>query len=275
MRRFVCHVGSLFSQKIRHLPTVLIWGVLVGVVSTAMPVPSRAADTPAAFCWVEFKFSSPIHKLKRYGVSFPSFYNFDRYAVLTNPSVPDYKFGQTDEKTLWYQFLATCEDSKEAIAILAGDSMKRRGPPKVTSMTARPSNSGDLRRVKYYLEWPKYWQRDCIVAIDTVATQRNHPVIGKKFLDYLREYISLRREDFAPNDWNTNYGHSRLYIKFAHSCDRRVEMAKKFLAAYRQKFDDGHKYQVLEKKIDPNSLKIHTSSPVWLDHYFPDGPPRK
>lgn len=246
MRRHVGHVGSLFLQTIQRLPTVLIWGVLVGTLPTAMPVPSQAADTPAAFCWVEFKSSSPFHKLRQYGVSFPSFEHFDRYAVLTNPSVPDYRFGQTDEMTLWYQFLATCEDSKEAIAVLAGDTMKRRWPPKITSMTVRPSKPGDLARAKFYLEKPKFWLRDCIVAIDAVYIPLINPTIGKKFLDYLTKYTNTRQGVFAPSAWTADHGNSRVYIKFFRSCDRRIEMARRFLADYRENYDDGWRYRVLD-----------------------------
>ena len=275
MRRLLCHVGSLFLQKIRRSPAVLISGVLAGALPIIMPVPSQAADDPAAYCWVEFKFSSPIQKLTRYGVSFPSFENFDRYAVLTNPSVPDYRFGQTDDKTSWYQFLATCEDSKEAIAVLAGDSMKRRWPPKVTSMTVRPSKPGDLPRAKFYLERPKFWLRDCIVAIDIFTTPHHDPFISNNFLNYLTKYINNRQEVFAPSSWTADHSNSRVYIEFLRSCDRRVEMARRFLAAYRQNHDDGWRYKVLERKFDPYSMDSYSSSPAWLDYYFPGGPPKK
>lgn len=282
MSRFIWRFKCPILPHGPRLGVALIYSVLVGVFSTGMSAWSLAAETPPPSCWVEFKFSPSYKELVRHGAKVSPIENFDRYAVVINPQVPDYRSGFTKRDRMWYQFFATCEDSEEAISVLAGDWIKRKWAPKIDSMIVRPPTPDDLRQVKGYLERPKYWLKDCIVAIEAMdappdepATYENLPVIGENLRKFLRSYSRTQQPVFAPMVWSTNYGNSRLYIQFMRSCDRRIEMARNLVAAYRQNYHDGGKYRVLKRKFDPHSLKRYSMAPVWLDHYFPKGPPKK
>jgi hypothetical protein len=52
-------------------------------------------------------------------------------------------------------------------------------------------------------------------------------------------------------------------------------MAKSLLAQYERLNYDGGKYRVIEHNINPKSRDFVVSGNMYLDHYFPKGPPVK
>ena len=245
------------------------------VWASAIAVSSYAADKQSPSCWVEFRSSRPYEELARSGVRFKSAQKFDRYAVLINPSVPDYRYGASVDKNLVFQFMASCEDSREAIAVLVDEPLKKKLASHGISMIVRPPTPHDLRTATFYMERPKYWLRDCIVAIKYIPSVKEKDQDSWTLPPFLVEFTINRQDVFAPNNAGFDYAHSRIYIDFWRSCDRRVEMAKAFIAAYQEKHDDGRHYRVMKRKFDPYAMKSRSAGPTWLDHYFPEGPPKK
>lgn len=210
------------------------------------------------------------------GKSISSFKNFDRYAVVTDPSVPDYRVGIVAGQYLFYLFLESCENSKKAIAALVGNSLERELTPKVSSMTVRPSTPKDLQRREFLTAKPKYWIRDCMVGVEIIHPPRENVPRDKSFLRFFARYNIAYGPTFqsAIGELREDYNNTRYYIQYWHSCDRRIEMANRFLAAYKKFYDDGGRYKVLDRKFEPNVGGGMVIGPMWLDHYFPDGPPK-
>lgn len=89
------------------------------------------------------------------------------------------------------------------------------------------------------------------------------------------QFSKNRHDVFAANNAHFDYAHNRIYIAFWRSCQRRVQMAEALIAAYNKKHDDGRYYRVMKRKFDSYAKKSYSAGPMWLDHYFPDGPAKK
>ena len=267
------------SRYIRRLWRSALSNLLAGltlVFVSGASVSSAPDALPPSYCWVEFRFSPPLKVMVQTGKSISSFKNFDRYAVVTDPSVPDYRVGIVAGQHLFYLFLESCENSRKAIAALVGNSLERELTPKVSSMTVRPSTPKDLQRREYLTAKPKYWIRDCIVGVDIIRPPRENVPRDKSLLRFLARYNIAYGPTFqsAVGELREDYNNTRYYIQYWHSCDRRIEMANRFLAAYKRFYDDGGRYEVLDEKFEANVGGGMVIGPMWLDHYFPDGPPK-
>ena len=233
---------------------------------------SHAAGKSPASCWVEFQSSPPAEDWGRLGLKLPSFRNFNRYAVVTNPSVPDYRWGVNAEKHIVVLFRASCENSREAIAALVGKSMARTKAPRITSVIVRSPKPSDLRLTKFYVERPKFWFKDCVVAIGMTRNPQGKWSRPTDFLDVLDDLTINRTDIFAPNSSTVDYVNARIVIAFWHGCDHRREMAQRLLSAYRQRYGHVGRFEVLEKFNPPEYDRATSGSTAWLDYYFPDGP---
>lgn len=260
-------------QPLRPRSPVFLAG-LVFVLLSGIPFASRGDTVPSPACWVEFRSSPSLEALAGTGVRFPSFQNFDRYAVVTDPSVPDYRAGLTVDKRGFYLFLASCQRSKKAISVLVGDTLTRKAPPKIASMTVRPPTLDDLRRVDYYRAKPKYWVKECLVAVDIIDPPRKNIPREKDMLSFLWQHSRTAGRSYSVPSAERLYDHQlpRIYLQFSHSCERRLEFAKQLVAGYKSFYDDGGRYKVLEFNEKQGRLAGVSGGEQWLDHYFPDDP---
>ena len=247
---------------------------LVFVLLSGTPFASKGDTVPSPACWVEFTTSPSLEVLARSKVTFPSFSNFDRYAVVTDPSVPDYREGLTVDKRLFFLFLASCERSKKAISVLVGDNLKRKYPPKIATMTIRPPTPDDLRRIDFYSAKPKYWVKECLVAVDIIDPPRKIIPREKDMLSFLWQHSRTAGRSLSVPSAERLYDHQlpRIYLQFSHSCERRLEFAKQLIVAYKAFYDDGGRYKILEFDEKQGRLAGVSGGQKWLDYYFPDDP---
>lgn len=106
------------------LPSVLCGLAFAWAGATA--VSTQAAYKSPPSCWVEFPAPDAWKKLAQSGVSIKSVQDFDRYAVLINPSIPDYRYGLTADNHAVFQFMASCENSMEAIDALVDEALRKK-----------------------------------------------------------------------------------------------------------------------------------------------------
>jgi hypothetical protein len=263
-----------FSWRKRPAPLSRPFRAIVFVFLSVAAIATHANGKPLPSCWVEFRFLPPIVDWGRLGLDFPLNQDFNRYVVVADPSAPDYRIGMINNKQLVYLFLASCEESKEVIAVLVGDSMKKK-TPKIISMIVRPPKPSDFRLTKFYFERPKFWFKDCVVAVGMARKPGGKLNDQTEFLDMLSEFTVDRTDIFAPNESTADFSNARIIIAFWRACDRRSEMTRQLLSAYHQRHGNVGKYKILEKIDPPVLYESMSGSALWLDYYFPEGPPKK
>ena len=275
--RFNGRMELWFSWRNDLSPASRLFGILAIALGLTIAGPSHAGGKPLPSCWVEFHFSPPVREYVRTHWKRPPLIQIlNRYAVVINPKTPDYRFGFTVDKRYAFLFRASCAQSKEAIDHLIRRIKGWTEPIRIKSVIVRPPKPSDIRLTNFFLERPKYWLRDCTVAIGFAPQPPGKARHHDDFFNFLMTFTKSRPDIFASNLWSADYENSRIIIEFWHACERRLEMAQILLDAYGRHYRDAERYKVLHENIDPDEYDNSKSAlHVWLDHYFPDGPPKK
>ena len=228
-------------------------------------------------CRVEAKLSLPAKQVAAFGDSLPDpAGSLDRYSVLTNPQSPDYRLGiNKANESVVYLFLATCEESKKSIATFRSAYDGRVEPPFLKIISIRRPRPNDYRRAPMIMARPKFWSRECVVEVEIVRQPEKKRPQYPNIMDFLGRQVMELFSGMPIATGSRSPGNSRFYINFWNSCDRRFEMTKSFLARYERMSYDGGEYRVIERDFDPKSRNSRTTGPMYLDHYYPKGPPVK
>jgi len=237
----------------------------------------KGDGTTGASCRVELEYSLPAKEVAALADKLPNHFEIlGRYSVVTNPNSPDYRWGiDVVRERVIYLFLASCEESRESIEVLLSAYKARKSPPFLNVVSARRSRPRDFKRVPLFGGRPKFWRSECVVEVEIVKQPEKKRPQHPNIMDFLVRQVINSYRGLPIGTGSLDTGESRFYIDFWNSCDRRFEMAKSFLARYERVSYDGGEYRVIERGFDPKSRNSKTTGIMFLDHYFPKGPPVK
>ncbi len=237
------------------------FGALAGALLFSVNGLASAPVGPEHRCLVELRFSPPAEIMfGRQGAFEPIYEILRAYALSPGAGIPDYKIGVSSSKMPLILLMQDCLTARKTMAEI--ERRYRQSPRSfAVSFTYAAPGPGNLRGVQFYLEKPKFRQRDCIVGIQSLS---GLPGSFDGFADFLLLYTSRHIDRFSLLSISSK-SNDLFLIEFYSNCDRRLEMTRSLVDAFGRTNGNAASLIVLEKRFEPAPEELELPGDVWLD----------
>ena len=193
------------------------------------------------------------------------FFSFFRFSTETDPAIADYKVtGGTGN--IWYLlFLDGCNRRFEWAGNMVRAYMAQYpGEASITLHEEAVQPGGILTKSIFIPGKPKFTRSQCIVRVKLIYREKGESYGEEEtFSHFFLKYAIEKYPRISL--FSSSAGHSNLYIQYWKSCDRKNEMTREMITAYKRKYPGGSDFVVTDDIIKPGDLSSEAFGLHWID----------
>ncbi len=201
-------------------------------------------------------------------VWFNLFFSFFRYSTETDPAIADYKVtGAPGDK--WYLlFQDGCDRRFEWAGNMVRAYMAQYPGEASISLHEEAVQPGSiLTKLIFIPGKPKFTRSQCIVRVKLIHREKGESYGEQSmFFEFSMKYAIEKYPRISPFGFSGR--HPDLYIQYWESCDRKNEMTRDMITAYKRKYPGGSDFVVTDDIIKPGGFGSETFGLHWIDGHI-------